>query len=157
MAEAERIKNIYGGVMSTEADANEKIFLDPKDENNIVTKARVIDIIQARVDEIIQIIQDKIIASKAKISNIVITGGVARTLKLKDLISAKLGAKVRIGYPHNPELLKDNEKNSLELVTSIGALKHISENIINSNSTCEPSKDTSIVNNLLTWIRNTFF
>ena len=92
--EAERIKNLYGGVLVNEIDESELIQLTlNNDDNNCISRIHLIEIISARIDEILQIIQDRIANDGMKIHNFVITGGVARTLGLKEFIFKKLGGK----------------------------------------------------------------
>lgn len=156
LAEAERIKNLYGGVIATDIDLNEMISVIDAEDNNQVSRAQLIDIIHARVDEILQIIQSKIKKDGIQMNNFVITGGVARTLRMKEFVSQKLSGKVRIGYPVNIEVLK-NQSNSLEMATALGVLIHFAENILSNEVTEVTARSKFSVKSLASWIEKTFF
>jgi cell division protein FtsA len=159
ISEAERIKNLYGGVISTELDLNEIIDINKKndDDNHDINRAQLIAIIQARIEEIIQIIEEKLknysIASHNKI---VITGGVARTLRLKEFLAYRLKTKVSLGYPKTISII-NNQNNSLELATSLGVLSHINDNIMTTTTNGFEQKSNNHLKNLIAWFKKTFF
>ena len=120
-----------------------------------ITRSRLVDIIQARIEEILQIIKEKITNEGLSITNkIVITGGVARTLRLKELLAIRFNTKVAIGYPKNISLM-NIQKNNLELTSALGVLTYIQNNMIQLHID-EEQNDTGI-KNILSWIKSTFF
>jgi cell division protein FtsA len=158
--EAERIKNLYGGVIPTDIDISEIIEIEQsvdKDDSNQINRAQLINIIQARIEEIIQIVRDKIIheTSVSGIHKIVITGGAARTLRLKELIAHRFNTKVRIGYPKTIPTTS-NQNVVLEFTTAVGILIHVCENIesIKNNTTQQNRGNT--MKGLISWIKKHF-
>ncbi len=156
--EAERIKNLYGGVISTELDANEIISLQTAndDEHHETNRAKLIEIIQARVEEIVQLIEEKLKDHYNCKKKVVITGGVSRTLRLKEFLIHKMNTKVSIGYPKKTSMMK-NQNNSLELATALGVLVHINENVIGQVEDIFNQKRSNSIQNLFSWIKKTFF
>lgn len=152
--EAERIKNLYGSAIPCEVDTKELIQLevDNHEKNNEINRSRLIEIIHARLEEILNILQDKLQENGYLIKNFVITGGVARTLRLKEMIAQRFNAKVRIGYPQVN--LKDNAS-TLELSTSVGVLKHLTENM-RASSSSSANNDPTKGNKMFSWIKKTF-
>ena len=126
---AERIKNLYGGVVSTDSDVHEIIEVLLSDENDITNISRelLIDIIRARIEELIEMIISKVEESDVQPPRkVVIAGGGARLSGLKELLSHVLNTRVRVAYS-----IKDIpglEENNLEFATAAGMLLHIAQN-----------------------------
>ena len=156
--EAERIKNLYGGVISTDLDVNEIISLQTAndDEHHETNRAKLIEIIQARVEEIVDLIEEKLKDHYNCKKKVVITGGVSRTLRLKEFLVNKMNTKVSIGYPKKTSMMK-NQNNSLELATALGVLVHVNENVIGQVEDIFNQKRSNSIQNLFSWIKKTFF
>lgn len=151
--EAERIKNLYGAAINNDIDSNEMINVKLHGDSITVNRNQLIDIIHARVEEILNIVQVKI--QNFKISNFVITGGTARMSCLRDLIASRFKTKVRIGYP---QVAMQSQNHSLELVTSLGVIEHISKSIEEDiNSTLPTQTKIKGVKNYMQWIKKNFF
>jgi cell division protein FtsA len=148
-AEAERIKTLYGGVLGTDADRKELVIELEQGQN--LFRSDLIEIIQARLEEILEIILPKVELFPYKI---VITGGVARTLRLTELMSDFFQRKVVIGITKNLNLLK-NPRNELEMSSALGLLKHL-ENSYNLAIRDKKSEATK-KSNLIKWLQETFF
>jgi len=107
LAEAERIKTLYGDVIEGGSDHTDLIMVpsidgNPRDPGNSTTRAHVIRIARARIDEIFEMLHERL--SSAGILNltgrrIVLTGGGAQLGGIGELASRMFGASVRIGVP----------------------------------------------------------
>lgn len=161
---AERIKNLYGALILTSNDSREAIevpLTDDRDsEVNIVNRSMLIDIIRAKIEEIVELLILKLEENKIPISNkIVITGGGANLSGLKELLSHLLGVKVRIGIPKlQSGFNKDADK--LDFVNASGMLKHIVSELQKNTNFSEGKKTAyrSIGNmrGVMNWIKNNF-
>jgi cell division protein FtsA len=147
--EAERIKTLYGGLLATDSDRKELVI--ELEEGEALFRADLIEIIQARIEELLNAIIPKVELFPYKI---VITGGVARTLRLTELMSEIFIRKVVIATNPQANLLK-NPRNDLELSTSFGLLKHL-ENSYNV-TLLEKSNQPQKGKNFVKWLQETFF
>ena len=134
--EAERLKNLYGGVVVTDADIQENIEVQCSFESETheatVNRALLIEIIRARVDEILDLLMQKTLHSNIRpASRFLITGGGARLSGLRELIAHAFSSKVRIGQPVYVQNIDSSIQ--LELGVASGMLKHVAENIYNKN------------------------
>jgi len=128
--QAESLKTQYGSAMGDLADENKIVSIPgisgrkPRE----ISFKNLAFIIQARMEELIEIISKEIessgIASKLS-AGIVITGGGAMLSKLPDLISLHTGMDVRIGYPveKTSKTIKE-EFNKTSMAAGIGLLLH---------------------------------
>lgn len=111
LADAERLKSLHGGVMAISADDREMLTVpaisdDHRDLPRTVPKSRLLHIIRPRVEEIIELIRDRLIASGHATGagrRIVLTGGASQLTGHAELVGAVLGSQagsqVRIGRP----------------------------------------------------------
>jgi cell division protein FtsA len=107
LSEAERIKSLYGDVIEGSSDHTDLIMVPAIDgstlgRGNSATRAQVIRITRARVDEIFEMLRDRL--SSAGILNltgrrVVLTGGAAQLGGMSELASRVFGASVRVGLP----------------------------------------------------------
>jgi cell division protein FtsA len=113
-ASAERVKTLYGTTIMTSADSNEKIEVpisSDDGETNVVSRSLLVEIIRARVEEILEIIKQRWEAKGANHlggSKIVITGGAAQLSGMRELISHMFSKTVRLGYPQDVEGLAES-------------------------------------------------
>lgn len=124
--QAESLKTKFGTALAEMANENEIVTIpglrnrDPK-EISVKTLARIIE---ARMEEIIEMVHTKIITSgfENKLGGgIVITGGGAQLTSLKQLFEYMTGLDARVGYP-NEHLgkTKDESSKSPMYATSVG-------------------------------------
>jgi len=128
---AERVKNLHGTVISTSTDSKEIIEIESEDEeNSLISKAMLVEIIKARAEEILELLEHKLVNAGFSISGnkIVLIGGSANLNGLKELVNHIFSAKVRIGYSKQLCGLESEEKN-MAFTTSIGMLMHINQTI----------------------------
>jgi cell division protein FtsA len=105
IADAERVKTLHGSVLSGGADEREMITISPADERepaHIVSRAQLVRIIKPRVEEILEMLRDRLknspFAAEPK-GRIVLTGGASQLNGLPELAATVLGRQVRIGRP----------------------------------------------------------
>jgi cell division protein FtsA len=107
LSEAERIKSLYGDVIEGGSDHTDLIMVPGMDEHargrgTAVTRAQVIRIARARIDEIFDLLRERL--ERAGVlglsgRNLVLTGGGAQLGGVPELASRLFGASVRIGIP----------------------------------------------------------
>ncbi|MBY0531964.1 MAG: cell division protein FtsA [Xanthobacteraceae bacterium] len=107
LAEAERIKTLYGDVIEGGSDHTDLIMVPSidgiaHDQGNSTTRAQVIRIVRARIDEIFEMLHERL--SQAGVLNltgrrIVLTGGGALLGGVGELASRMFGASVRVAEP----------------------------------------------------------
>jgi cell division protein FtsA len=99
--EAERIKSIYGSVLQDSLTEKEVIEVETDGETRLISRAILTEIITARVEEILELLDQKLINAGFSImgNNIVLTGGVANMSGMKELVNKIFESPVRIGYP----------------------------------------------------------
>jgi len=106
IADAERVKTLYGSVLSGGSDERDMITLavgsDDGDAPHLVSRATLVGIIRPRVEEILEMVRDRLAGSPfAAIARgrVVLTGGASQLNGLVELAGHILGRQVRIGRP----------------------------------------------------------
>ncbi|HTP91834.1 MAG TPA: cell division protein FtsA [Xanthobacteraceae bacterium] len=107
IVDAERIKTLYGSVLSGGSDERDMITVPPisedeRDQAQFVSRATLVQIIKPRVEEILEMVRDRLAASPFAAEprgRVVLTGGASQLTGLSDLASRILGRPVRIGRP----------------------------------------------------------
>lgn len=104
-ANAERLKTLHGSVMHGSSDSTQFFDLDSNNsdedsEDNRVSKEMLVDIIKARVEEILELLCAKLNQNAAKQiagNKIIITGGAAQLAGMKELVAQVFDCKVKLG------------------------------------------------------------
>ena len=107
IADAERIKAIYGSVLAGGSDERDMITVPPvegeeREPPQFVSRASLVRIIKPRVEEILEMVRDRLAASPFAAEprgRIVLTGGASQLNGLADLAARILRRPVRIGRP----------------------------------------------------------
>jgi len=107
IADAERIKTLYGGVLTGGSDERDMITVPPlsedeREQTQFVSRATLVSIIKPRVEEILEMVRDRLAASSIaaeRRGHVILTGGACQLNGLPDLASRILGRPVRIGRP----------------------------------------------------------
>ncbi|MFW2369141.1 MAG: cell division protein FtsA [Desulforhopalus sp.] len=104
LQEAERMKEDFGGAISSVIKPNHVVDVPTVGdrEPRMVTQKVLVDIIEARVVEILEMMDSELVASgqKTKINGgVVLTGGTALLANLVELAEQIFDLPVRIGYP----------------------------------------------------------
>ena len=107
IADAERIKAIYGSVLAGGSDERDMITVPPfgddeREPPQFVSRAALTRIIKPRVEEILEMMRDRLAASPFAAEprgRVVLTGGASQLTGVADLASRILKRPVRIGRP----------------------------------------------------------
>lgn len=107
LADAERIKNLYGSAQATGFDDGDFIDVPPLGEEehinpNHVSRSLLIGIIQPRIEETFELVRAKLVDSGINSvagRRVVLTGGASQLPGLTDLAQLILGKQVRLGRP----------------------------------------------------------
>ena len=108
-AHAERLKTLHGCAFLNSQDANETINVYPVGEEDdslikYIPKSNLIEIIAPRVEEIFELVNQKLDEAGLKEVNshrIVLTGGGSQLLGIREVASLILDKQVRLGRPRN--------------------------------------------------------
>jgi cell division protein FtsA len=123
--QAELLKIRFGSALASETSDNEIVSIpglrgrEPKE----ISVRNLANIIQARIEEIIELVHYEIKASgyeKKLIAGIVLTGGGAQLKNLRPLVEYLTGMDVRIGTPNEHLARGDNDIKSPMYATGIG-------------------------------------
>ena len=104
LAEAERLKEDYGSALSSVVKPNHVVDVPSVGDRDPrrVTQKVLVDIIEARMIEILEMVDRELVASGQKNrinAGVVVTGGTALLANLVDLSEQIFDLPVRIGYP----------------------------------------------------------
>jgi cell division protein FtsA len=107
VADAERIKTLYGSVLTGSSDERDMITVPPVNHDDheapqFVSRAQLVRIIKPRVEEILEMARDRLAASPFAAeprARVVLTGGACQLTGLPDLATQILGRPVRIARP----------------------------------------------------------
>ncbi|EGP06484.1 cell division protein FtsA [Afipia clevelandensis] len=129
VADAERIKTLYGTVLTGGSDSREVMSVPTVgghdgDAPQIVSRATIANIVKQRVEEIFEMVRDRLADSPFAAeprARVVLTGGASQLTGIPDLASRILGREVRIGRPLGFSRLP-NEAKSASFAVSTGLL-----------------------------------
>ncbi len=107
VSQAERMKTLYGSAQVHPADEREMIDVPPvgdrePGQTNHVPKSRLTRIIQPRLEEIFELVRERLEASgfdRVAGRNIVLTGGASQLQGVRELAQTILDKQVRMGRP----------------------------------------------------------
>lgn len=162
---AERIKTLYG-TLSYGSNTNFDEVIEVSSSNSTeadstnVSRSVLVEIIRARVEEIIEIAQKKLNAngmSKYCGNKVVITGGASQLSGMKDLVSEMFGKAVRVGYPKQLHGMAESTA-GIAFGTPIGMLLHISdiETHYSYSKSQRPANDQGTLGNIFQWLKDNF-
>jgi cell division protein FtsA len=105
LADAERIKTLYGSVLAGGADERDMITIpavghDDRETPQFVPRSALIHIVKPRIEEILEMVRDRLAASPfagEPSGHVVLTGGASQLNGLADLAARILNRPVRIG------------------------------------------------------------
>ena len=107
IADAERIKTLYGTVLTGGSDSRELMSVPTagdgeRDAPQIVSRATIANIVRHRAEEIFEIVRDRLadspFAAEPK-AGVVLSGGASQLTGVPELATRILGRPVRIGRP----------------------------------------------------------
>jgi cell division protein FtsA len=107
ISDAERIKAIYGSVLTGGSDERDMITVPPvgddeREPPQFVSRAGLVRIVKPRVEEILEMVRDRLAASPFAAEprgRVVLTGGGSQLSGIADLAARILRRPVRIGRP----------------------------------------------------------
>lgn len=105
IADAERIKTLYGTVLTGGSDARDLMRVpadDGRDAPHIVSRATIANIIRQRAEEIFEMIRDRLAESPVSAdprARVILTGGAAQLTGAPELARQILNREVRVGRP----------------------------------------------------------
>src|SRR5215475_11976035 len=119
IADAERIKTLYGSVLTGGSDSRELMSVptagDEQDLPQIVSRATIANIVKHRAEEVFEMVRDRLkdspFAAEPK-GRVVLSGGASQLTGLVDLGTQILGRPVRIGRPLGFGRLPNEAKNA---------------------------------------------
>jgi cell division protein FtsA len=119
VSDAERIKAIYGSVLSGGSDERDMITVPPvgddeREPPQFVSRAQLVRIIKPRVEEILEMVRDRLTKSPFAAEprgRVVLTGGASQLSGIADLAARILKRPVRIGRPLGLAGLPEAAKN----------------------------------------------
>src|SRR5262252_1208256 len=120
IADAERIKTLYGTVLTGGSDARELMSVPSAGDNDrelpqIVSRATISNIVRHRAEEIFEMVRDRLkdspFAAEPK-GRVVLSGGASQLTGLVELGTQILGRPVRIGRPLGFGRLPNEAKNA---------------------------------------------
>ena len=118
IADAERIKTLYGSVLTGGSDEGDMITVPPinqdeREQAQFVSRETLVHIIKPRVEEILEMVRDRLavslFAGEAR-GRVILTGGASQLTGLPELAARILGRPVRIGRPLGIAALPDAGK-----------------------------------------------
>ncbi len=119
IADAERIKTLYGTVLTGGSDARELMSVptagDEGDLPQIVSRATIGNIVKQRAEEIFEMVRDRLADSPFAAEprgRVVLSGGASQLTGLVELATQILGRPVRIGRPLGFSRLPNEAKNA---------------------------------------------
>lgn len=129
LEEAERIKTLHGAAFATPSDEGELISYPMVGEEhepqfNRISKAHVAEIVQVRLEEILELVRERLVASglgPAAGQRVVLTGGTSQLTGMPELASRVLGKAVRLGRPRPLSGLPES-RIAPSLATALGLL-----------------------------------
>jgi cell division protein FtsA len=112
LAHAERLKTLHGSLISSGHDANEMVSFalvgeSGKDAVQRVTKGILAQVLQPRVEELLEIIAARLAEAPFPVMRVVFTGGGSELSGLREMAQSILQRHVRIGRPDEMRGLND--------------------------------------------------
>ncbi len=148
--QAELLKIRFGSALASETQDNEIVSIpglrgrEPKE----ISVRNLASIIQARIEEIIELVHYEIKASgfeKKLIAGIVLTGGGAQLRNLRPLVEYLTGMDVRIGTPNEHLAKGDEDVKSPMYATSVGlvlmGLNEMTKRAVSTEKNSKTGKD----------------
>src|SRR5882672_8300895 len=117
IADAERLKTLFGAALSGPSDDRDMISLssadaDPRDPPRMIPRAQLVRIIRPRVEEILEMVRDRLHASPFAADprgRVVLVGGASQMTGLSDLAMNIRGRPARLSTIRLPRTLRTAE------------------------------------------------
>ena len=167
LADAERLKTLYGACVPSLADDRETISIhrvgDDADRSTQITKSDVVRIIRPRVEEILELTRDRLAAagfSAHANRRLVLTGGASQLNGLADLARAIVSPQARMGRPLGVEGLPESAK-SPAFATSVGLMVYpqaagLEHSGAKDGALRDDGSDDGYVSRVRRWLKQSF-
>ena len=107
ISDVERLKTLHGSVLAGVSDDREVIMVpavgaDDREPPHLVSRQSLVAIIKPRVDEILEMVRDRLAASPLGAdprSRVILTGGASQLTGVAEMAARILGRQVRVGRP----------------------------------------------------------
>ena len=128
LADAERLKTLYGSCIASTSDERESIAIsqvgEDGDHAHHVPKSHLVRIVRPRIEEILELVRDRLTAAglaPGARQRVVLTGGACQLTGLPEAARRILNSQVRIGRPLGIQGLPESAK-SPAFSASLGLL-----------------------------------
>lgn len=131
IAHAERMKNLWGGTLSTSTDDREMLSVPLLGERGVdtvhkVPRAMLTSIIRPRIDEIFEMVAERL--NQCPVAHlggnrVVLSGGASQLTGIREVASYWLGRQVRLGAPKPVSSMPDAGRNP-GFAVSVGLLAY---------------------------------
>jgi len=107
ISDVERLKTLHGSVLAGVSDDREVIMVpavgaDDREPPHLVSRQSLVAIIKPRVDEILEMVRDRLAASPLGADprgRVILTGGASQLTGVAEMAARILGRQVRVGRP----------------------------------------------------------
>lgn len=164
LADAERIKTLYGSVIGSEADERDIITVPPVGDEHDgpihVPRSNIVRIIKPRVEEILELARDRLnasgFASRAG-RRVILTGGGSQLTGIGELARRILGRNVRLGRPVGVQGLPKAARGAA-FATAVGLLIYPQvAQVEQVRAGWAPGRGgTGLLSNIRQWIKESF-
>jgi cell division protein FtsA len=164
LAQAERLKTLYGTALTSSSDERETIVVPPLGEglatqNHHVPKSMLTHIIRSRVEEMLELIWKRLQESgmdRLVCQRIVLTGGGSQLPGIREVASTFWSKQIRIGHPLGVNGGGDIVNNP-SFATCAGMLKYAWRDYLGGQEQYKTSYENSgIWQRLVNWVRDNF-
>lgn len=159
MEEADKLKRQYGLAMRSFIDNDNEIMLNTckdEDKNKVIKSSELIDIIEARVEEIFKLVNDDIIAQgvKQRINTVILTGQGIINISKSD-VSGKviLNIPVKISTGRMVNTVKPGYRTAYALVRYV-ASRQFTKNV---SSSIDTHSDKNIFKSMIDKVKDFFY
>lgn len=168
VADAERLKILYGSVIATSADEREALTVqsvaeDERDAPLTISRAKLIRIIRPRVEEILELVRDRLDQAGAWAQarqRVILTGGACQLPGVADLARQILGSEVRLGRPPGVDGLPEAAKGpafstsvGLLVYPQVAGIEHFEPQAVTRRVA---AGSTGYVGRISQWLKNSF-
>lgn len=163
---AERIKTLQGSAIAANGDGQIMIEVpqlgeDETHESHLVPRAMLGNIIRPRMEEILEAVRSRLdagVMEKIAGRRVVLTGGAAQLLGVRELAGQVLGKQVRIGRPREVAGLAEAVAGPA-FSTAIGMLQFVDRKMIETDvleHVAEVRRETTRFQRLVGWFKENF-
>jgi cell division protein FtsA len=164
LAEAERIKTLYGSLVQAPSDEREVISFPTSDESEVslyqTTREHLRSIIEPRMQSLFGLVMERLAGTTVQdlvSSRVVLTGGAAQLVGLAEWWSSRSGGKVRIGRPQPFGGISDSMRTpSFAAVAGLALAATSSSGVVSSTSRKARGSGVGYLGRVHQWFRESF-